>query len=939
MLKRINIRYISICQIVVLLLAACREETLSYFTERSERISFKVSVDEGWNTRASAEYGAESLSSDVAEEYIGVLKLQAEGDATDSLFLHVTVSNEICHENAGGHENPTRGEPVSTESFYDSFGLMAGDCGEAFNPESFKPNFFYDEEITYSSGWESSYLWPKNKHVFKFYAYAPYCKPTVGDFDFQSVIDNNIRGLVIPSDGAERTGVPEIIYRMPANTNDQKDLLLASAEIQNNGEGESQPVGMHFYHALTAVKFVTAPDFARSRIDTIAFEKYYTLASHHIGSDEWTGHSMPASRKFSLHQYISGNSQITGGSSTMMAVPQTLPAGAKLRVVYRPEGVWEGIGYTADLEGLVLPMGKTVTFTLSTSSLRRDFNVIGITKTIGGSGGKYKVNILSRLYYGDNKNGLKNDWTVRYVDDEGNTISRPSWVTSAVRPSTGNDGLEMSIASMTESRVSSTYDDNLKAASFRGSLASPFNLSNSVGAETVENTANCYVVNAPGNYSLPLVYGNAVKNGTNNETAYKCNVNYNNSEKVLKVFLNHLDREITSPYIYENDGCIPADAVLLWQDVENLITDVKLSEDSRSLLFTVLSSNISQGNAVVAVRNSSGTVMWSWHIWVTGYDPYSDDGCVTVKGKSNGTYYLMKENLGWCGKTYEYSGDVRKLKMIFTQTGSGTSYSAEIEQRSGKEKHGRSMYYNWGRKDPLIYYYTEPSSMSYLSGATNSMLHKKGTQYSCDKPFALNVVSGNTIGSSIRMPTISFRLSGAYNSWYHYKDVNSNSKNYYIYDRYVNLWTNNYSRLDSENQYAVKTIYDPCPVGFCVPPNDLWWGLVSHASAKGIPEQKDPCSIGLYCNDDQADQSIVYFPYTLNGNNSTTWSQIYSGEVSAMTNLTSVGPNGGPYLFRIRPDENYNFFTPLGSDIDISANRETNAGENYLQTVRPMKEK
>ena len=30
------------------------------------------------------------------------------------------------------------------------------------------------------------------------------------------------------------------------------------------------------------------------------------------------------------------------------------------------------------------------------------------------------------------------------------------------------------------------------------------------GGTTVMRTANCYVINAPGTYSLPLVYGNAI---------------------------------------------------------------------------------------------------------------------------------------------------------------------------------------------------------------------------------------------------------------------------------------------------------------------------------------------------------------------------------------------------------------------------------------------
>ena len=45
-----------------------------------------------------------------------------------------------------------------------------------------------------------------------------------------------------------------------------------------------------------------------------------------------------------------------------------------------------------------------------------------------------------------------------------------------------------------------------------------------LGAATVENTANSYVISAPGVYMFPLVYGNAIKDGATNASAYKSDV-------------------------------------------------------------------------------------------------------------------------------------------------------------------------------------------------------------------------------------------------------------------------------------------------------------------------------------------------------------------------------------------------------------------------------
>lgn len=40
------------------------------------------------------------------------------------------------------------------------------------------------------------------------------------------------------------------------------------------------------------------------------------------------------------------------------------------------------------------------------------------------------------------------------------------------------------------------------------------------GNTTSQNTANCYVVKEAGTYKFPCVYGNAIKNGATNATAY-----------------------------------------------------------------------------------------------------------------------------------------------------------------------------------------------------------------------------------------------------------------------------------------------------------------------------------------------------------------------------------------------------------------------------------
>ena len=57
-------------------------------------------------------------------------------------------------------------------------------------------------------------------------------------------------------------------------------------------------------------------------------------------------------------------------------------------------------------------------------------------------------------------------------------------------------------------------------------------------------TANCYMVHTAGKYRLPLVYGNAIKNGEANTAAYTGTFNY----KCTQTFPNHEGNAINAPW-------------------------------------------------------------------------------------------------------------------------------------------------------------------------------------------------------------------------------------------------------------------------------------------------------------------------------------------------------------------------------------------------------
>ena len=77
------------------------------------------------------------------------------------------------------------------------------------------------------------------------------------------------------------------------------------------------------------------------------------------------------------------------------------------------------------------------------------------------------------------------------------------------------------------------------------------------------------------------------------------------------------------------------------------------------------------GNALIAVKDVYGTILWSWHIWVADFDP------VETQKKYNSGLVMMDRNLG---ATREVPKE-----------------GAEISDFSAY-----GLYYQWGRKDPLV---------------------------------------------------------------------------------------------------------------------------------------------------------------------------------------------------------------------------------------------
>ena len=178
-------------------------------------------------------------------------------------------------------------------------------------------------------------------------------------------------------------------------------------------------------------------------------------------------------------------------------------------------------------------------------------------------------------------------------------------------------------------------------------------------------TANCYIVSETGYYELPLVYGCGIVNGNTNSASYT-QVSGDNTQP----FFNYLNRQINSPFIEEDTGITAVGAsVVLTDTADFVIDDVYLMEKRlcKFLRFHVSSMPSLGGNATIAVKDETGQIMWSWHIWAY---PFSLS-TFTHTNSSGNTYNILNVNLGWVKDSVD-------------------------------SKYGTSPYYQWGRKDPML---------------------------------------------------------------------------------------------------------------------------------------------------------------------------------------------------------------------------------------------
>ena len=805
---------ISFYTFALLALCSCQKHELSNVRKYFDgTISYAVSLGQSAQTKAADEYEDEEVCEEAEAQIVltdesGGISIPMECEAIESMNT-IKTSRNSSTLTKGTQVNTTGDDNKTLETFADIVSTFHAKAYDSNGTEKVSQTVTWSSSSSAWVGTPTAY-WPQAT-VLNFLAYA------------------NLPGSQTAT--IALTGV-STSHTVPATASEQTDILFG--HYQGNG-GNTGTAEIRFDHPLTAVRFKYGTMDGNPVIRSISLSgvaESGTATKVPDGTITWSGvdtYDYTVSQSDDSGLSVDATTSVIG--EPFLIIPQKLTDNSVTVTVTFTDGTVVEVTLTSG----EWKAGFTNTYILGYQD-EWEYFIEGMEPVIlSYTGGSDDMSVRS---YRRNRTTLETEpvsWNLEYsADGENWSMTKPGWLSFSSTSGTGGttgESLTATIAAQTgvaagEKPVKERHDANLRAAAPKGTSTDRFDLSyfNAATGEvtSTRSTANTYVVSASGYYKIPLVYGNAIKNGSANTEAYIAPApsEPGTYSHYLQNFVNHADKPISDPWIKNGlnangstIGSSGLNACIVWQDANNLVSNVRIDGDY--LEFDVANSTITQGNCMVAVRNSSNTILWSWQIWVTDED-LSDTPTVTISGKQ---YDFMKVLLGWYSTgnapVTSYAG---RSCYVRANNGHVTSDST-VEQTEHEDvalgTRGSCTMYQWGRKDPF------PGGDGDFVNKFRGLYQNTYNIEFCS-PSRLEYVS---VGSAIQHP---WYMNFKYDSFWDWNDV-----------CYTNFWNASVSVSDANidgdwTQYksikTTKTIYDPSPVGFTLPNGEAYDGIVAQES-------------------------------------------------------------------------------------------------------------
>lgn len=182
------------------------------------------------------------------------------------------------------------------------------------------------------------------------------------------------------------------------------------------------------------------------------------------------------------------------------------------------------------------------------------------------------------------------------------------------------------------------------------------------------------------------------------------------------------------------------------------------------VFFSTGNAGYREGNAVLAIKDASDNILWSWHLW------FESDNLESLKQTYPGGAVFMDRDLG--------------------------ARAPAVAASISDDINAFGLLYQWGRKDPFLntcnkYKYGNSNGTNGLPAVQGSIEQRLG---------ALSLT--NTVADAVQYP-FRFYYSSSYN-------INGSGTTEWATDMVDGMWSDD------------KTIFDPCPAGWRVPDLSDW---------------------------------------------------------------------------------------------------------------------